>query len=359
MLEKGLVMILVLFIIPELIGLFFLRILKKENTNLFLAFIMGYVLEFAFCQIFAVSYIYLEKTLTELIIVLGIISLSLCVVSVVINMFKAKDILKTILNFIKETPKILATLAIILVGIQVYFYGRYMHIDDDDAFYIGTATVAVQTDTLLKYSAMTGEEDYENQISRYRLGPFPIFLSIISELIDIHPAIVARTIFPVIFVPLVYMIYGLIGKELFKEDNKKVWYFIILMNIINMWGNYSGRSNFTFFLIRIWQGKAILANMILPLIVLLFIKAEENDYEFKYCALLFITILAGCLTTTMGIGIPAIELMLVALAYEVPKIKFKRESNEKMGIGKCILNLAKCSLCCLPGILYGLAFLLI
>ena len=34
-----------------------LEALKKENTNLFLAFIIGYIIEFAICQIVAVPYI--------------------------------------------------------------------------------------------------------------------------------------------------------------------------------------------------------------------------------------------------------------------------------------------------------------
>lgn len=359
MLEKGLAIVLVLFIIPELLGLFLLRFFKKENTNLFLAFIIGYIVEFAVCQIVTVPYIYMEKTFTELMSIFSKIILVICGLSIIVNLTKVKEIFKTIFKYIKETPKLLVILTIILIGLQVYSYVGYMHIDDDDSFYVGTATVALQTDSLFKYSAATGEEDVENQLSRYRLGPFPIYLAIISKAIDIHPAIVAHTILPIIFVPLVYMIYGLIGNEIFKKDKKQVYYFLMIMSIINIWGNYSVRTTFSFFLIRIWQGKAILASMILPLIVLLFIKAEENNYKFNYCLILFITILAGNLTTTMGIALPPMELMLLAVVYEISKIKFKKSKEEKTGIGNAIINLTKCCLCCVPSIIYGIAYLII
>lgn len=359
MLEQGLTIVLVLFIIPELLGLFLLRFFKKENTNLFLAFIIGYMLEFAICQIVTVPYIYMEKTLTELMNILIKITTIICGLSIIINLTKIKDIFIAIFKYIKETPKLLAILAIVLIGVQVYSYVGYMHIDDDDSFYVGTATVAVQTDSLFKYSAATGEEDVENQLSRYRLGPFPIYLAAISKAIDIHPAIVAHTILPIVFVPLIYMIYGLIGNELFKKDKKQVYCFLMIMCIINIWGNYSVRTTFTFFLIRIWQGKAILASMILPLIVLLFIKAEKNDYKFNYCLILFITILAGNLTTTMGIALPPLELMLLAIVYEISKINLKKTKEEKTGIGKAIINLTKCLICCAPSILYGIAYLII
>ena len=359
MLEKGLMIVLILLIIPELVGLFILRFFKKEKTNLILAFVVGYLTEFAICQLITVPYIYLEKTLTELINILTIIFGSISVLSIVINLTNIKNIVISILNYIKKMPKLLTILAVILIGLQIYSFVGYMHIDDDDTFYVGSATVAVQTDSLFKYSGTTGEENLENQLSRYRLGPFPIYLAVISKVIDTHPAIVAHTILPIILVPLVYIIYGLIGKELFKEDEKKVFYFLLIMNIINLWGNYSIRNNFSFFLLRIWQGKAVLANVILPAIILFFIKAEENNYKLKYCLLLFITILGGVLTTTMGIALPPIELMLLAIVYEISKVGFKKREENKQTLGRTIINIFKCLICCLPSIVYGIAYLII
>lgn len=359
MIVKGLISILILFIIPELVGLFVLNFFKKENTNLILAFIIGYLVEFAVCQLIAVPYIYMNKSLSELIIILSIILGGISILSILVNLKNVKNIVTSTLKYIKEMPKLLTILIVVLIGIQVYSFVGYMHGDDDDAFYVGTATVAVQTDSLFKYSATTGVEDLENQLSRYRLGPFPIFLAVISKIIDMHPAIVSHVILPIVLVPLVYMIYGLIGNELFKKNKKQIYYFLLIMNIINIWGNYSVRTSFSFFLLRIWQGKAILANVILPMTLLMFIKLEENDYSFKYCLLLFITIFAGTLTTTMGIALPPIELMLLAIVYELSKIEFKKLKEDKNTLKVAIKNISKCLICCLPSIAYGIAFLII
>lgn len=359
MLVKGLMIILILLIIPELVGLFVLRFFKKENTNLILAFIIGYLVEFAVCQLITVPYIYMNKSLTDLITIVSIILGGISILSIIVNYKNAKNIAISTLEYIKEMPKLLTLLVVILIGVQVYSFVGYMHIDDDDAFYVGTATVAVQTDSLFKYSATTGVEDLENQLSRYRLGPFPIFLAIISKIINMHPAIVAHSVLPIIFVPLVYMIYGLIGNELFKKNQKQIYYFLLIMNIINIWGNYSVRTNFSFFLLRIWQGKAVLANVILPAIILLFIKLEENNYKIEYCVLLFIAILAGTLTTTMGIALPPIELMLLAIVYEISKIELKKLKEDKNTLKVAIKNISKCLICCLPNIAYGIAFLII
>ncbi|MBR3614686.1 MAG: hypothetical protein IKL55_05870 [Clostridia bacterium] len=362
MIVKGIVALLTLFGVPELLGLLFLKFNEKEKNNFILAFIIGYLFIFAICQLITVPFIYLELSLTNLVLTLVSIFGIISIISIVLNIKNIKNIWNNTIEYIKTMPKLLTLITMILIGLQIFAFVGFMHIDDDDSFYVGTATTAVQTNSLFKYSAATGEDDLENKLSRYRLGPFPIYSAVVSKLVDIHPAIISHVVLPAIFVPIVYMIYGLIGNELFKKDKKQVLIFVMLMSVINIWGNYSVRNNFSFFLLRIWQGKAVLANIILPAIILLFMKAENNDYSFKYCLLLFITILAGTFTTTMGIALPPIELMLLAIVYEISKINFKKlkeNKEEKNNIKTRLKNIMKCLVCCIPSILYGLAFLII
>lgn len=362
MIVKGLIALLALFIVPELMGLLILKFFKDEKNNLIFAFIIGYLAEFAISQLITVPLIYLGASLTLLVIILVIIFVGMSVASIILNYKNAKEIYESTLNYIKEIPKLQAVIVVVLVCMQIYAFVGYMHIDDDDAYYVGTATTAIQTDSLFKYSATTGEENSENKLARYRLGPFPIYSAVISKLVNIHPAIVSHAILPVIFIPLVYMTYGLIADELFKKDKKLISVFLILLSVINIWGNYSIRSNFSFLLIRIWQGKSLLANLILPAIIWLFIKLEKNNYNFKYCVLLSVTILAGIFMTTMGIALPPMELMLLAIVYEISKINFrnlKDSKEEKDNLKIRGINLAKCLGCCIPAIIYGLAYLII
>ena len=67
-----------------------------------------------------------------------------------------------------------------------------------------------------------------------------------------------------------YGIYYLIGYELFEKKHKSALLFVLIMSIINIYGNYSIRTTFSFLLFRIWQGKAVLCNIILPLLIYLF-----------------------------------------------------------------------------------------
>ena len=219
-----------------------------------------------------------------------------------------------------------------------------------------TATTSIQTNSLYKYSSTTGAEDGEQHLMRYRLGPFPLYLAIISSIIHIHPAIVSHVVFPAIFVPLVYAIYYLIGNYIFKENKKSSLLFVILISVLQIWGCYSVRTSEAFFLFRIWQGKALLAAMILPLIWLIFFKANENNFNFITCFLLFLVILAGNLLTTMGIGIPPITLMALSLAYEIGRINFRNLKDNNYLLG--VKNIFKSLICCVPSIICGLIYIL-
>lgn len=350
MILKILLSILVLFIIPELLGLLICRFIKKEKNNIIFAFVIGYLLEFAIGQILAVPMILYEVSFSALFNTYVIIISVLSIISFLINIIRIKEIIKNIIQGIKETPKFLALITVILVGIQVYAFIGYAHIDDDDAIYVGTSTTILETDTLYKYSANTGSENGEQLHLRYRLGPFPVYTAIISKMINIHPAIVAHLVFPCIFVPIVYMIYGLIGDELFKKDKKQIFQFLIILNFVFIWGNYSARTNFTFLLFRIWQGKAVLANIIIPTAWLLLLKVEDNKFKLANFLLLFILNLAGTFTTTMGIALVPITVMVISFVLEMSRFNFKN------GILKTIKNLGICLLSCMPSIVYGITY---
>lgn len=352
MIIKGLVAILALFIVPELLGLLILKFWKDQKNNIILAFVLGYIVEFAIAQIVSIPLIFKEGTLTELVKIYVCIISALSIVSFLINIWRIFDILKELISNIKGMPILLSLLLIILIGLQLFVFVKYGYINDDDAYYVATATTAVQTDTLFKYSAMTGTDQIDEQyLMRYRLGPFPLYYAILSKVLDIHPAIVAHFILPLIFTPLVYMIYWLFAKEFFKEDKKSSVLFMIFICLLHIFSYYSGKNSFILVLLRIWQGKAVLSSIIIPFIILLFVYGEKYNLKFVNCITLFLTILAGNFTTTMSIGLAPACLMLLAVAYEFIKLITKQTK-----FTKSLAVVIKSLICCTPSLVYGLIY---
>lgn len=343
MIMKVLITILCLVILPELLGLLILKFWDKQKNNILLGFVLGYIIEFAVAQIITVPMIFLEMSYQKLLILYTAILAVLAVVSIILNAKRFKDMFWDIIDVLLGLPKILTAICLVLIIFQIYMYvGTNTHIDDDDAFYVGTATTTIETNTLYKYSATTGGLSGEHTILRYRLGPFPVYYALISSWINIHPAIIAHVVLPITFIIIVYSIYALLGYELFNKDLKSSVIFMLLLCFLNMFGNYSIRTTFTFLLFRIWQGKSVLANIIIPLIFYMFFSEEKGKDGLITGIILFLIVLAGVFTTTMGVVMPSIIIGVLGLLYGIHN--------------RSIKSIFKHFLCCLPAICYGIMY---
>ncbi len=352
MIIKALVALLAIFIVPELLGLLVLRFWKDQKNNIILAFVLGYIIEFAIGQLVSIPLIFKGESLTELVKIYVIIIGGMAILSFLINIWRIFEILKELISNIKTMPILLSALMFILIGMQLLVFVKYGHINDDDAYYVATATTSVQTDTLFKYSAMTGTDQRNEQyLMRYRLGPFPLYYAIMSKVLDMHPAIIAHFIIPIIFLPIAYMIYWLFAKEFFKENKKSAVLFMIFICFLHIFSYYSGKNSFILVLLRIWQGKSVLSAIIIPFIVLLFIYGEKYNLKLINCIALILTVLAGSFTTTMSIAMAPTCLMLLAVSYEFVKLITKQTK-----FTKAFAVVIKSLICCMPSLIYGLMY---
>lgn len=328
-------------IIPSILGVGILQFSKKEKDNILLGIVIGYIYSFVVYEFLAIPMIFIKANFTTL---TGVWQVAMLISTIIAAFISSKNFFKIIKNNKKrfiDAPKKILLLAIILVAIQAFIGFVYMHEDYDDSNFVAKATIAFDTNTLYKFDDKGVE--YETLPSRHVLSPFPIFTATTAKILGTHPAIVAHTIFPPVFIILAYIIYFLIGDALFKDDKKMKYVFLILLSVLYIFGAYSEWSNFVFLLYRVWQGKALIANVFIPFIWLLFLKYIHND-DF-YWIILFITLWAADLTSSMGLFIPTLTASALCLLYSIT------QKNKKY-----ILNTL---ICFLPSLVYGIIFLII
>ena len=218
-----------------------------------------------------------------------------------------------------------------------------MHEDADDAYYVAQGETSVYTDSLSRYSALTGKYNEDREV-QYMLGPFPLFYAVLSSLSHVESTIIAHSVVPLVFIPICYMAYFVLAKKLFDDDMEKTWIFLFFLCILSIFGNYTIRNNSTFMLFRIWQGKAMLANFIIPALWYFWFLAEECDFKGINYLLILLCLFAGLFTTTMSTIICTI--ILGSLAF----IDLLRKRNIKRFIKIC--------LCIVPLILCSAAYIL-
>ena len=238
------------------------------------------------------------------------------------------------------------------VGYQMYMAFAYASFDGDDAYYVVQSVLADQTGVLNRIRPYTGlSTDLD---IRHALATLPLWIAYVARMTGIHATIVAHTLLPLIFIPMTYYVFVQIGRKLFSDGSVKLPIFLTLVSIMQIWGNISIYTNETFFLTRTWQGKSVLANLILlvELWLMLELCAREKDgvrqkemgSQLSYWLLLAVNHIAAAMMTSMGAFLTAMLFGITAL---VVVIRYRSWSI-----------LWKTALCCIPNVIY-LALLLI
>lgn len=340
MILNVIISILVFIFLPIILGFGLLKF-KEDNKSIFLAFVLGFLIQWLVFEFFAVpmsfigfSFNALRKTWTTMMIILAI-------VSIVVNKNDWKNIIEINIQEFKKSPKILGILTIILVFFQCYMSFSYMYEDYDDSNFVAKATIAVDTNTLFKYTDSGAV--YTQFPTRHIFSPFPFYTATVATIVRVHPAIMAHTILPVVMLLICYSIYYLIALALFKNNKNKAFTFLVLLSISYIFGAYTRYSVYGRILARAWQGKSGIANIILPFIWYIFFKyiGEKNDAFYWF--VLFITLWAAVLLSSMALTLPIIAAGLLTLIY---MIKDKK-----------INYIFKFLLCCIPCVIYGLIYL--
>ena len=235
-------------------------------------------------------------------------------------------------------------IAVGLILFQMYMAYTHEFFDGDDAYYVAQSVIAEQTDVLyriLPYTGLSTSLDI-----RHALASLPIWEAYLARVTGIHPAIIAHSVLPLILIPLTYLVYYRIGMRLFKGAFRKTAVFLILVSLLQIFGNTSIYTNATFFLMRTWQGKSVLCNFVLLTAVWSLLRLWETgadgEQKGKKQAGWWLLMAANNVTAAMATTMGAFLLgLFIAIAGLVMAVRQKRSGR--------LIPLAAT---CLPGLVY-------
>ncbi len=170
--------------------------------------------------------------------------------------------------------KILWVLFGLLVLVQLIMAFTFASFDGDDAYYVVESVLAVQTDTMNTILPYTGGSTTLD--IRHALAVITMWIAFVAKISGVHATILAHTLLPLFLIPFTYIIYIEIGRMLFRRNPNKLPMFMIIIAVFQMFGHTSISTAETFFLTRTWQGKSMLANVAIPLILWLFLWIGED-----------------------------------------------------------------------------------
>ncbi len=248
---------------------------------------------------------------------------------------------------VMNTPeKIVAVIAVAGIVVQVVLQIVLAYMEVDDSYYVSEAAGAIGADMLyyrIPYTGITTGFD-----ARHALAPFPIWLALISDICGMRVVSMAHVMIPALFLPLTYLVYGLFGYILLEKNRRFLPVFMLFTELLVTFGFYSYMTPEKFFITRLREGKATIASLIIPGIIMclyMIIRSLGDDKERRVKAyiLLFILNVSGCLCSTLGALVCA---MPVAICGILSAIMYKK-----------IRHLIPLAICCLPCLLFAIMYL--
>ncbi len=308
-----------LLLIPVMAGSIFSGVDNRAHKLLF-AWISGQMLLWAGFQVIAVPLILREAAFSRVVqLYLGYIAV-LLTVAAICYMYRRKK--GTALQVVKEAAvrdkrhDIMWTAFWGVLVFQLIQAVRLAYADGDDAFYVATAAIAEEAETMYRKLAYTGGTTELNV--RYGLAPFPIWISFLARVSGMQPVSVAHVVLPPVLIAMAYGIFYLLASRLFAGNKAQIPMFLLFVELLVLFGNYSIYTSERFLMERSRQGKAALCGIVIPLLLFLLLllteKVQENQkLSVKYWLLLLCTLVTACLCSTLGTMLTCMLIGVVGL----------------------------------------------
>ena len=137
-------------------------------------------------------------------------------------------------TFRKHSLLLLTAAAVIL---QCFLVAAYQDVTADATHYIGAVSTSVYTDTLARYSPLTGVIQ-RNFNLRYDLSAYPMNNAVWCVLLGIHPIVQSKVVMSVINMLMINLLIYQIGKSFFRGDEKKadlmVLFVCLMLSLIHI-----------------------------------------------------------------------------------------------------------------------------
>ena len=326
MVVKVLCVIACLFLAPCIVGHGVNRLLKI-NPSIVKNYLVGNIFVWAVFELVTVPLVLEKQKFSTAVVIVSVIAISMMMWAIVYEIILKKgdifrrELRKNPAGKMKVTDVVSVLGVIGIIGWLLYKVVILQHTDADDARFIVNAVEMLRTDRMYLTDVITGEEltTWVGELRKDITSPWAVYVAYCSKITGIPVVTMAHSILPVALILCGISVFWLIAKVIFKENLHDRCLFICLVLLMNIYGFHSAYTAETFFLTRIWQGKAVVAAIAIPAMFLIIMKIYENERRYGYYVLLALMNVGMCLMSGTGIIIGAVMLLSTGVIYGIRK----------------------------------------
>ncbi|MCR5526102.1 MAG: hypothetical protein K6F39_01800 [Lachnospiraceae bacterium] len=269
----------------------------------------------------------------------GVLMGIICIISCIFNHKVWKDKFSRLIVLLAK-HKAFAAAVIVIVAAQLAIILNAYQFTLDAAYYVANVTTSLQTNTMNIYDPYTG--DWLNHFEmRYLFATYPMNDAVWCYLTGIHPLLWTKTIMAGTALVISNIIYYRIALELFGRKTSAIGSMLFFAGVVNFF-YISIFTSSNFMLTRTYEGKSLIGNIVMPMIIYIFIKLNEEHISRRFWRLLFLVCLGSTiLSNSANMLVPA-----MVGVFGLPLAIRKRSI-------KVIVN---CLICIIPCVILLLAY---
>ena len=312
---------------------------RKDDFSVTEAVFTGFFLYYFLFTLFCIPVMLKWRPLSMLTRIWGAVMIAVCVISVIFSVRIFKKKFPKCIKYIAENKFFLLGIVLITV-IQAFIIIYNYQFTLDAAYYVANVTTSIETDTLNIYDPYTG--DWQDHFEmRYFFATFPLNDAVLCDILKIHPLIWCKSVMAGTSVILTNMVLFMIGKKLFLGDHKKILLFMFFSDIMDFFFITIFTTS-TFLVTRTYEGKCLLANVVLPGMFYIYLKLFENTKDrHAWLMLLLVALGSPVLSSSSNMLVPAMIAVTI-----LPLTVLKKDWTVTV----------KSVLCMLPGIIMLLTY---
>ena len=256
--------------------------------------------------------------------------IAICIAYCLLSFLKKRIPLKTdfqaLAQSIRDTARnrwwqyLILLAAVLLIIWQCVMVILHVSYNTDDNFYIAESVTFLNRNVMMNTLPASGMEGSVFPAT-YLLVSWEAFIAVLSRLFLTDPSVICHSILPVFLIPLHYMLLYLIGREAGKERAFLVVLFGAFLNLVSGPSTYDSGA---FLILRIWQGKAVLVNIFLPLLLYVFIRiVKAKKVSLPNIFYLFAVLLGSQAASTVGTYLTPVLYAVYALVFLIIVRKWK------------------------------------
>ena len=308
----------VLWIVPYVAGNGFCEIFRIEKTMPKL-YLLGLVAIWGFAQVVTVPLVLVRASFLAAFAVLSIWTAALCAWGIYKRRFPVPQWRNKGRG---QKTAVLITGALVTAFLLAALLGQ--HTDADDSRFVVNAVDILRTNRMYLTDPNTGApiSTWLGELSKDVTAPWAVYLACCGKLTGLSPTVIAHTFLPVAILTAILGVWWMLSEEFFGKDVVHRCVFLDILMILNLYGYFSVYSAETFTMVRLWQGKAVIAGLGIPAMFLICFWIYRHGRREEYVCLALLD-LAMCFMSGMGVIIGALLLGCFGLLYGLFKKNWK------------------------------------